>query len=77
MNMKGLRFFSIGDLVMVHLKKEHYPKSTYDKINVKQIKVCIIKRKFGKNGYEVAFPREFENSSIFSGVDLSAQKVRS
>jgi len=44
---KGFKSFEVGDQVTRHLNKEHYLKSTYNKLNLKKRNPCKIQRKFG------------------------------
>ena len=41
------------DLVMVHLKKDRFPRGTYNKLKWKKIRPCQILWKFSSNAYEV------------------------
>jgi hypothetical protein len=45
--------FEVGDLVMVHIRKEKFPRRTYNKLNMKNIGPCKIIRKFEANSYEI------------------------
>jgi len=38
--------FQVGELVMVHLSKDHYPKRKYNNFNAKKFGPCQIKRIF-------------------------------
>jgi hypothetical protein len=48
--------FEVGDEVLVHLRKERFPKVTYNKLNMKKIGPCMIFRKFAANAYEIGIP---------------------
>ena len=59
--------FQIGDEVMVHLLKEHFLVSTYNKIKMKKFGPCkIVERHDFGNAYEVEFPVELNISPLFN-----------
>jgi hypothetical protein len=37
---RKFKFFEVGDVMMVHLRKKHYPKHAYSKLNVRKIAPC-------------------------------------
>lgn len=59
-----------GDLVMIQLRKDKFPRGTYNKLKWKKIGPCTILRKFSSNAYEVEFPKNVDNSPIFNVSDL-------
>lgn len=61
--------FEVGDEVLAHLRKEHYPTGTYSKLKVKNIGACWIK-KFGENAYCVQLIDEVDISLIFNVLYL-------
>jgi hypothetical protein len=58
--------FEVGDLVLVHLRKERFPRGTYNKLNMKKIGSCKILRKFETNDYEIELPYGIGISPIFN-----------
>jgi hypothetical protein len=54
----------------VHLRKERFPRGTYDKLKMKKIGLCKVVRKFGANTYEIELPDGVRISLIFNVVDL-------
>jgi hypothetical protein len=62
--------FEIGDMVLAHLRKERFPRGTYNKIKMKKIGLCKILKKFGENAYELELLEGIGISLIFNISDL-------
>ena len=62
--------FEEGYLVMVHMKKDRFPRGTYNKLKWKKIGPCKILRKFFANAYEIEMPRDVDISPIFNVSNL-------
>jgi hypothetical protein len=62
-------------MVLAHLRKERFPRGTYNKLKMKKIGPCRILRKFGENAYELELPGNIGISPIFNISDLYPYKT--
>jgi hypothetical protein len=62
--------FEVGYQVLAHLRKERFPRGTYNKLKLKKIGSCKILRRFGENAYEIKLPKDVGISPIFNITDL-------
>ena len=55
---------------MSYLRKEMFPKGTYNKLYLKKIGPCKILRNFSANVYEIELPSNLQISPIFNVSDI-------
>ena len=64
--------FSKGDLVMVHIKKNRFPTSTYNKLKDRQISPFPIIEKYGDNAFKFDLPSHIHIHPVFNVADLKS-----
>jgi hypothetical protein len=52
------------------MRKERFPKGTYNKLKMKKIGLCRAMKKFGANTYDIELPNGIGISLIFNIADL-------
>jgi hypothetical protein len=60
----------VGDQVLENLRKESFPRGTYNKLNMKKIGPCKILMKFDANAYGIELPNGVVILPIFNVSDL-------
>ena len=62
-------------MVLAHLRKERFPRGTYNNFNMKKIGTCRVLKKFRENAYEIELPDGIKISPIFNISDLYPYKA--
>nr|GMC51128.1 putative nucleotidyltransferase, Ribonuclease H [Ipomoea batatas] len=62
--------FQVGEQVLIYLRKERYPASTFHKLSPKKYGPFEIVRKINDNAYVVDIPDEWKISKTFNVADI-------
>ena len=70
-----LQEFKEGDLVLVHLWRERFPRGTYDKLKSMKFGSCKVLKKISSNAYAVELSADLQISPIFNVSDFYLEPV--
>ncbi|XP_057846982.2 uncharacterized protein LOC131056738 [Cryptomeria japonica] len=62
-------------MVMVHLRKDRFPKGSHSKLMTRRTGPCEILDKYGLNAYKIELPDDISISPIFNVSDITLYMI--
>lgn len=65
------RQFNISDMVLIHLRVEHFPLCSFTKLHARHAGAFKVVKRLGPNAYVVELPTDYGISPIFNIEELT------
>ncbi|GKF80059.1 hypothetical protein Tco_0235627, partial [Tanacetum coccineum] len=72
---RRMKTFSVGNQVIVHLRKESFPIRTYNKLKMRKIGPLQSASEINDNAYVIDLPKHVSISLTFNVADLSSYNL--